>query len=108
MAVHPCNPSYTGGKERRITVQGWPGKKLVRLYLKNKFGIVVHAYNHRTWEAEKYHGGLHSDTLCQKEKERKKRKEKKERTKKEQEQCWLSRLIFQYAKTKHRRPENIM
>jgi hypothetical protein len=32
----PCNPTYLGGGDRRISVQGWPGqKKKKRTYLKN-------------------------------------------------------------------------
>jgi hypothetical protein len=27
MVVHVLNPSYSGGRSRRITVPGWPGQK---------------------------------------------------------------------------------
>jgi hypothetical protein len=31
MVVHACNPSYSGGRGRRIMVQGWLRKKLKTL-----------------------------------------------------------------------------
>jgi hypothetical protein len=44
MVVHVYNASYSGGRDRRIMVQGQPGQKITRPYLK-KLGIVVHMYN---------------------------------------------------------------
>jgi hypothetical protein len=38
------NISYTRGRDRKSDLQGHPGKKLVRPYLKNKPGMVAHAY----------------------------------------------------------------
>jgi hypothetical protein len=35
MVVYICDPSYIGGIDRMIIVQGWPGAKNVRPYLKN-------------------------------------------------------------------------
>jgi hypothetical protein len=35
MVVHACNISYSGGRSRRIKVQGWPRQKS-KPYLKNK------------------------------------------------------------------------
>jgi hypothetical protein len=36
MAVHTCNPSYSGGEGRRISISRSAKAKLVRPYLKNK------------------------------------------------------------------------
>jgi hypothetical protein len=36
------DPSYMGGRDRRITVKGQPRQKLVRLYVMNKLGMVVY------------------------------------------------------------------
>jgi hypothetical protein len=27
IVVHTCNPSYSGGGDRKIAVRGWPGQK---------------------------------------------------------------------------------
>jgi hypothetical protein len=35
MVVHTCNPSCTGGIDRRIVVQGQLQRKKVKPYLKN-------------------------------------------------------------------------
>jgi hypothetical protein len=35
MVVHACNPSYTGGIGRRITIRGMPLAKNERPYLKS-------------------------------------------------------------------------
>jgi hypothetical protein len=34
--AYTCNPSYSGGRDRRIPVQGWSWDKSGRTYLKNK------------------------------------------------------------------------
>jgi hypothetical protein len=36
MVVHTCNPSYLGGRDRRIVVQGQTRQKLVRPLLSDK------------------------------------------------------------------------
>jgi hypothetical protein len=36
---------WSGGRDKRIKVQGHPGEKLVRPYLKNKPDIVLYACN---------------------------------------------------------------
>jgi hypothetical protein len=43
--THNYHPSYLGGRDRRIMIQGQPTQKLARPYLKNKPGMVVHSYN---------------------------------------------------------------
>jgi hypothetical protein len=45
MVVHTCNPTSSGGRDRRMGAQGQKRQKLVRLYLKNKLDVVAHACN---------------------------------------------------------------
>jgi hypothetical protein len=45
MAFHIYNANYSRGRDRRIEVGGQPWEKLVRHYLKNKPGMVVHTCN---------------------------------------------------------------
>jgi hypothetical protein len=42
VVVHTCNYSCSGGRDKRITVQGQPRHKLARRYLKNKPGVMAH------------------------------------------------------------------
>jgi hypothetical protein len=39
MMLHVYNSIYSGGKVRRIEVQGQPGPKIARPYLKNKLRL---------------------------------------------------------------------
>jgi hypothetical protein len=45
IVMNACNSRYVGGRDKRIEVQGQPGRKLARLYLKNTsqvwWGILV-------------------------------------------------------------------
>jgi hypothetical protein len=41
MVVHACNPRYSGGGGRRITVLEYLGKVSLRSYLKNKLKVKV-------------------------------------------------------------------
>lgn len=43
IVAHTYSPSYLGGGDRRITVQGQSGQMLMKPYLKNKPGMVVRA-----------------------------------------------------------------
>jgi hypothetical protein len=52
VVVHAYNPNYSGGRDRRNKVQGQPGQKLVRPYLKIKLGKVAHAVVPAMQEAE--------------------------------------------------------
>jgi hypothetical protein len=45
MVVHACNPSSQEAEIKRFTTQGQAIKKLARLCLKSKTGVVVHIYN---------------------------------------------------------------
>jgi hypothetical protein len=41
--LHACNPSYAGGGDGRVKVQGHPGEeKLAKPYVENEPGVVVH------------------------------------------------------------------
>jgi hypothetical protein len=42
MVGYICNPSYSGGKNRRITAPGQAMQKLARPYFKNKPVVVGH------------------------------------------------------------------
>jgi hypothetical protein len=44
MVAHIYNPSYLGGRERRITVQGQPRQKVSEIYLQIKQGMMTHSY----------------------------------------------------------------
>jgi hypothetical protein len=43
MEIHACNPSYSGGRDRRIMVQDQSRQKMSKTVPKNKLGMVVHA-----------------------------------------------------------------
>jgi hypothetical protein len=44
--VHTCNPSYSGGGDRRMMVQGQVNQaKVNEIISKNKPGVLGHAYN---------------------------------------------------------------
>jgi hypothetical protein len=42
VVAHICNPSYSGGIDRCISVQGQHGQKINSI---NKLGMVAHIYN---------------------------------------------------------------
>jgi hypothetical protein len=43
VVAHDCNSGNFRGRDRRIKVQGQPGQKLMRPYLKNNPGVGAHA-----------------------------------------------------------------
>jgi hypothetical protein len=51
VVAHTCDPSFSGGWDRRVMVRGLSGQRLTRLYLKKKKkktkpGMMVHICNH--------------------------------------------------------------
>jgi hypothetical protein len=45
MVAHTWNPSSLKCRDKRIAVEGQPRQELVKHFLKNKLGMVLHACN---------------------------------------------------------------